>query len=304
MCRTRKTIREISIIFCLVGVFHSFAKSQELEPRVYAALPKDLDVLAIVYGFSHGNVLTDPSLPITNFKITSQSLGLGYVHTFNVAEKLARVQIAIPYTFLSGKLQINGRDTSGTRSGFGDMRLRLGINLTGSPPLSKREFVSYTQKTIIGFSVVTSIPVGLYYPEKRINLGSHRWAFKPEAGISKRFKRVYAELYSGVWFYTNNDKYLTNNTLKQDPLFSIQSHASYYFKNKMWVSINLNWFNGGKTLVDDVPQGDLLDNWRVGATWTIPLKKGQSLKFQFHVGAFTASGYNYSMATVGYQHVF
>src|SRR5215831_10377327 len=284
MCRTILMIREVSITMCLLSTTFYYAKCQELEPRVYAALPKDLDVLAIVYGYSHGNVLNDPSLPITNFKISAHSFGVGYVHTFSLADKLARVQVAIPYTLLSGKLQINGRDTSGARTGFGDMRLRLGINLTGSPPLGKREFAGYTQQTIIGVSLVTSIPVGLYYPEKLINLGSHRWAFKPEVGISKRFKRVYAELYSGVWFYTNNTKYLTSSTLKQEPLFSIQSHASYYFKNKMWVSINLNWFNGGKTLVDDVAKGDLLDNWRVGATWTLPIGKGQSLKLQFHVG--------------------
>jgi hypothetical protein len=72
----------------------------------------------------------------------------------------------------------------------------------------------------------------------------------------------------------------------------------------MWVSINGTWFNGGKTLVDDIPQGDLFDNWRVGATWSVPIAKGQSLKLQFHVGAFTSSGYDYNAVSLVYQHVF
>jgi hypothetical protein len=147
-------------------------------------------------------------------------------------------------------------------------------------------------------------PTGLYHSDKRINTGSNRFAVKPEVGISKRFRRVYAEAYSGVWFYSDNNKYLTTKTLHQDPVFTIQAHASYYFKNLMWVSVNTTWFNGGKTLIDDAPQGDLLDNWRVGATWSLPIARGQSLKLQFHVGAFTSTGYDYNAVSVVYQHIF
>jgi len=303
MWRMATIIRETTIVYLACLTTHS-SKGQELEPRVYAALPKNLDVAAIVYAYSHGNVLADPSLPVSNFKINAHTIGAGYVHTFAVASKLARVQIILPYTFLSGRLQINGRDTSGVRNGFGDMRVRLGINLTGSPPLAKREFVQYKQETIIGVSLITSVPVGLYYTDKRINLGSHRWAFKPEIGISHRFNKFYGELYSGVWFYTTNTKYLVSKSLEQKPLYSVQAHLSYYFKNQMWVSFNGNWFNGGETSVDGVSAGDLLDNWRMGATWAIPIAKGQSLKLQFHVGAFTATGYDYNMASLSYQYIF
>jgi len=296
-------IKETSVVSLACLTVYS-SKGQELEPRVYAALPKNLDVAAIVYAYSHGNVLADPSLPVSNFKIDAHTIGAGYVHTFAVANKLTRVQIIMPYTFLSGRLQINGRDTSGARNGFGDMRLRLGINLTGSPPLTKREFVQYKQETIIGFSIVTSVPIGLYYSDKRINLGSHRWAFKPEIGISHRYHRFYGELYSGIWLYTSNNKYLVSKTLEQKPVLSVQAHIAYYLKNQMWVSLNGNWFNGGETSIDGVSAGDLLDNWRMGATWAFPIGKGQSLKLQFHVGAFTASGYDYNMASLSYQRVF
>jgi len=296
-------IREFGIA-CLILLTGYAAASQELEPRVYAALPKNLDVLAVVYGYSHGNVLSDPSLPISNFTINAHTIGAGYVHTFALANKLARVQVILPYTILAGKLQVNGRDTSGSRSGFGDLRLRLGMNLTGSPPLSRKEFVQYKQETIFGASVIMSIPVGSYYPSKLINIGSHRWAIKPEIGISKRFERIYVELYSGVWLYTVNNKYLENKSLRQDPVVSFQGHFSYYFKNQMWVSINANWFNGGSTTVNDVNVGDLLDNWRLGGTWALPIARGQSIKLQVHVGAFTKSGYDYNMASLSYQHVF
>ena len=175
------------------------AMSQELEPRVYANLPKDLNVVAFVYGLSNGNVVTDPSLPIKDFKITGHNLGLGYVRTFGLANKLARVQLTIPYVGLAGKLQLNGRDTSASRSGFGDLRIRFGINLLGSPAVSAREFNKYEQKTILGISLVASVPTGVYYAEKRTNIGSNRWSLKPEIGVSHRFKHFYVEAYSGVW---------------------------------------------------------------------------------------------------------
>lgn len=280
------------------------AKSQDLEPRIYANLPKGMNAIAVLYGIAQGNVVTDPSLPIADFKITSNNFGVAYVRTFGLANKLSRVQISLPFTDMSGKLKINGRDTSGARTGFGDTRIRFGMNLLGSPAIDKKDFRRYQQKTIVGASIVISVPTGLYYKDKRINIGAHRWAFKPEAGISRRFKHVYAEAYTGVWFYTRNSEYLKNKIQEQKPVFSIQAHASYYFKNQMWVGINGNWFNGGETTIDNVSAGDLKDNWRIGATWSVPFAKYHSLKLQLNIGAFTKTGLDYNMVVVGYQYVF
>jgi hypothetical protein len=277
---------------------------QELEPRVYANLPKNLNAVAFVYGLSKGNVLADPSLPITGFKITAHNLGLAYVHTFGLANRLARVQVSAPFINMIGNLQVNGRDTTGTRTGFGDMRFRFGINLVGSGALDRKEFAQYQQKTILGVSLITSVPTGMYDANKRINIGSHRWGFKPEIGFSRRFKHFYVEGYTGVWFYTNNTQFLETKTLGQKPVFSLQGHIIYTFNNKMWLGVNGNWFSGGETVVDGVSPGALKDNWRVGATWSVALTTKHSLKLQFHVGAFTNVGYDYNIAIIGYQYVF
>jgi hypothetical protein len=291
----------LTILFCFTA-FISIA--QDLEPRAYANVPKGMNVVSVVYAYSTGDVLTDPSLPIEGFKITAHNFGAGYVHTFALANKLARIQVVVPSALMSGNLKINGRDTSGVRNGFGDARIRFGINLFGSPALGKKDFRTYQQKTIVGTSIVISVPTGLYYKDKRINLGSNRWAVKPEIGVSKRFKHFYAEAYTGVWFYTNNDAFLTSKTLKQQPVLSLQTHISYYFKNQMWIGVNSNWFNGGKTLVDNISSGDLKDNYRMGATFSVPFAKKHSVKFQFHVGAFTNTGYDYNLYSIGYQYIF
>ena len=288
----------------LICLSFLFTSAQDLEPRSYANLPKGTNALALVYFYTKGNVLTDPSKPIAGLEMKAHNLGFGYVRTFGVFNKLARVQFTIPYSFLSGQATLNGRDTAATRNGFGDARIRFGINLTGSPALTPKEFRNYQQKTIFGVSLITSVPVGLYYKDKLINLGSNRWAFKPEVGVSRRFSRVYAEAYAGVWFYTKNKSYLVNKIQEQKPVFSLQGHFNYYFKNQMWIGVNGNWFDGGETLIDEVPTGNLQDNWRIGATWSVPINWQHSLKLQFHFGAFTNTGYDYDLVALSYQFVF
>ena len=121
----------------VVGLSYA-ANGQELEPGAYAALPKNLNTIAVAYGFSRGNVLTDPSLLISDSKISFQSLTGAYLGTLAVANKLAPVQVNIPFIQMFGKLQLNGHDTSGSRNGFGDARIRLGINLSGTGIYSNR----------------------------------------------------------------------------------------------------------------------------------------------------------------------
>jgi hypothetical protein len=297
-------IRKTSLLVLFFLFICNWSIAQDLEPRAYANIPKGVNIIVATYGYMKGDVVTEPALPIEDFIISSNNLGVGYMRSFGLGGKLARIQVAIPYTFMDGEAKVGGQRITGNRTGFGDMRLRIGVNLLGSPALGVKEFSQYQQKTIFGASLVVSVPTGIYYPDKRINIGTNRWGFKPEVGISKRFEHVYAELYSGVWFYTNNDKFLGDGDLKQDPVLSFQGHASYFFKNQMWVAVNLNWFSGGRTFVDEAPAGSIINSSRIGGTFSMPLTKMQSIKLQFNTGIFKNIGLNYDSVTLGYQYVF
>lgn len=296
--KARIILTTLIYCFCL-SVF-----SQDLEPRAYASVPKGINVLAVGYGFNKGNVLTDPVLPIKDFKLSTQSLGINYIRSFSISKKLARLQVSLPFADMQGKLTQNGEEITGSRSGMADMRIRFGINLTGSPALDRKNFRQYQEKAIFGVSFVTSVPTGRYYDDKIINLGNNRWAFKPEAGVSRRFKHVYAEAYLGTWFYTDNTEYLTNKVLKQKPTITLQGHASYYFKNQMWVGFNTNWYKVGETRIDGVVSSNLMNDWRIGATFSAPISKMQALRLQFHTGLMSNLGLNYDSVTLAYQFVF
>jgi hypothetical protein len=296
-------IRKV-LFLILISLFYVPVFSQDLEPRVYANVPKGINILAVGYGFNQGNVLSDPSLPIKDFTINTQSLAVNYIHSFSLSNKLARVQVSLPMADMHGRLVMNGEEVTGSRTGFADMRIRFGVNLTGSPALDRKNFRQYQQKAIFGVSLVTSVPTGRYYSDKQINIGSNRWAFKPEIGISKRFEHVYAEAYLGTWFYTNNSDYMTNKVLKQKPTVSLQAHASYYFKNQMWLGFNTNWYKVGATTIDGVLSGNTLDDWRIGGTFSVPISKTQSLRLQYHTGLLANLGLNYDSITLAYQYVF
>lgn len=291
-------------ITLIIFFISSIVNGQDLEPRAYANVPIGINVLAVGYGYNTGNVLTDPSLPIEDFVINTHILAVNYIHSFSLSKKLARVQVSLPTANMQGHVTQNGELITGTRTGFADMRIRFGVNLTGSPALDRKNFRQYEQKAIFGVSLVTSVPIGLYYSDKKINLGSNRWGFKPEIGVSKRFKNVYAEAYVGTWFYTNNTNYFGGNELKQKPTMSFQAHASYYFKNQMWFGINTNWYEVGEVAINDVYTGDTQKDWRLGATFSVPLTKSQSLRLQYHTGIYADLGLNYDSLTLAYQYVF
>lgn len=296
----RKGILEFSIVFFLsLSIF-----GQDLEPRAYANVPRGINVLAVGYGYNKGNVLSDPSLPIKDFEINTQILAVNYIRSFGLANKLARVQVSIPMADMQGRLVLNDQEVTGSRTGFADMRIRFGVNLTGSPALDPKNFRKFEQKAIFGVSLVTSVPTGRYYDDKKINIGSNRWGFKPEIGISKRFKHVYAEAYVGTWFYTINNDYFGGNELKQKPTLSFQAHASYYFKNQMWLGFNTNWYKVGEVAINDVYSGDTQKDWRIGATFSVPIAKAHSLRLQYHTGIYADLGLNYDSLTLAYQYVF
>ena len=83
--------------------------------------------------------------------------------------------------------------------------------------------------TIIGGSLSLNAPLGRYDSGRLVNLGTNRWAFKPEVGISQALGRWTLEGTAGVIFYTANDDFMGGQTRSQDPIYSFQGHLIYNF---------------------------------------------------------------------------
>jgi hypothetical protein len=191
------------------------------------------------------------------------------------------------------------------RSGLADMRLKFSVNLRGNPARSRTEFAKSRKRSfIIGTSVTVLAPTGQYDPTKLINIGTNRWAFKPELGISYPLKKNFdLDLYFGTWFFTHNSNFFPGNRLRTQALVTtLQGHASYTFRPRLWVAVDATWYRGGAATVDHgAPTGEQ-NNSRAGVTFSMPLVKMQSLKFAYSAGTSARIGSDFKTVSVAWQY--
>jgi hypothetical protein len=280
------------------------AAAQELEPRAYSASPVGANFASLAYLNSWGAVLFDPSLPITDSKGEVNGLSVGYGRTFNLAGVQALALVGLPYAWGTFSGQVVATDRSATPSGIGDTRAKLSVNLVGSPARGPKAFAgARTSPLIAGASLTVSAPTGKYSPEKLVNIGTNRWAFKPEAGISWNWRRKwYTELYGGAWFFTaNNSFYPGASERAQDPLTSLQAHLSYTLARRSWAALDGTWFWGGDTRTNGGPATSRQDSKRLGAVLALGLTPRQSIKLSYSFGASVRLGQNFRTAGLAYQ---
>jgi hypothetical protein len=282
--------------------YMSPAPAQELEPRAYSPAPVGLNFALVGLGRSTGEVLTDPSLPIQDVEAKLDAAVAGYGRTFGLAGHQASFVVAAPY--IRGDVSGNVFEAaqSVTRSGMGDLKLRLAVNLIGGEALSAREFMRRTPKTTLGASLSISAPTGQYDPDKLINLGTNRWAFKPEIGLTIPHDRWMFDLFAGVWLFTDNPDFFGGVHRSQDPMPTLQAHVSYTIRPRAWVALDSTYYFGGETSANGVDADDRKENSRVGLTLSLPAGKSHSFKLSWSEGATARLGSNFSTYGVAWQY--
>jgi Putative MetA-pathway of phenol degradation len=276
---------------------------QELEPGAYSVSPVGVNILVLTNNFQGGDVTFDAALPIDDAQATINTTAVSYVRTLRLLGRSANLGIVALYAVGHVEGLYHGEFTEVDRSGFRDPLVRFAVNLYGGPAMDRKAFASYRQKTSVGLSLVTSLPLGAYDSGKLINLGSNRWGFKPEVGLSHAIGKWTLEVYGGVWLFTDNKNFLGNRLREQDPIGSAQVHVLRSFKPRLWASLDANYFTGGRTTVDKRVNLDLQRNSRVGATLSVPLGSRQSLKFSYSRGAYTTIGADFQAVVAAYQYL-
>jgi len=277
------------------------AQAQQLEPRVYSPAPIGMNFVGLGGLYSSGSVLTDPSLPIANVRARLYGVTPYYGRTFGLAGRVASATLVIP--FGTGHVQGDVQEVSRSvdRSGLFDPQLRVGVNLVGCPAMKPREFMKRKPATTIGASLTVSAPFGQYDPSKLINLGTNRWAYKPELGLSKPVGDWVIEIYAGVWLFQANQDFYGGNVRTQDPLASYQAHAVYNFRRDAWAAADFTYYDGGSTTVGGQAKNDRQANSRGGLTVSVPCGKAQSLRLTWADGATTRIGSNFQTVGAGWQ---
>jgi len=280
--------------------------AQDLDPRAYARVPVDATVLIAGFNYTYGSVVLDPTLPIKDLEAKVESPMLGIARTFSLFGLTSQAYVVLPYSWAQASGKVLGEDSSITRNGFGDTRFRLSVLFLGAPAATVEEFAKSSPQTVLGASLTVTAPTGQFFSDKLINLGTNRWSFKPEIGLSYVVsKQWYIDLYAGVWFFTTNNSFYPGTSVRsQDPLLTFQTHVSYNINPLMWAGIDFTYYTGGQSSVNDVYQNDRQNNSRIGATFNLPVSSKSAIKFAYSTGAVIRVGGNFSTISVAWQTVF
>ena len=294
----------------LVGTFTHCCLAQDLAPRAYLITPLHSNAITLTWSFYDGSIDYNGALPVADATGKYGVPVFSYYHSFALFGRSANVVASLPYGIGTFQGTAMSGESNLYRSGLLDSVFRFSVNLKGGPAMQPQKFTKWKQKILLGASLKVMAPTGQYDPPRLINWGSNRWAFKPELGYSQRWRNWVVDGYGGAWFFTTNSSFLSNNSYSsgthsqsQNPMFALEGHLSYDFKPRLWISLDSNFWLGGKLIVDGVENPlTRQENSRIGGTAAFPVSRHQSLKVSYSDGAYIRYGGNYKNVSVAWQY--
>ncbi len=277
--------------------------AQDLDPRAYARAPVNATFFVAGFSLSRGGVLTDPTLPVKDLHATVETPSLGIGRSFALFGRTAQAFAALPYSWaqVSGIALGEARDVA--RSGLSDMRVRVAVLVRGAPAATAGEVLKAPRRTILGTSLTVAAPTGQVFPDRLINLGTNRWAFKPEFAVSQPVRgRWLLDAYAGLWLFTDNGSFYPGTAVRsQATMGTFQAHLSYSFQRQLWAAFDATYYIGGRTTVNGVTGNDRQANTRVGGTLVLPVGRRHSVKVAVSRGAIIRAGANFTALSIGWQ---
>lgn len=275
--------------------------AQELEPRVYLASPVGANFFTVALVRSSGDVVLDPTVPVKDAHARIGTLAGAYYRSFGLFGRSASIGGMVPLVRGRASAFAGTNELRVDKLGQGDGQVRFTINLAGSPAMGVREFAQRGRHTNLATSLVAVVPFGQYDGSEMINLGSNRWAFKPEIGLSTPIgRRGLADAYVGTWLFTDNTNYLGVRR-SQAPLVSTQFHLSYNLSLRAWAAFDATFYSGGRINVSGAPNVERQQNTRLGGTVSLPMGRRQSVKVNASRGAWVRLGSNFTTVGVSWS---
>ncbi len=292
LLHTRITSLIWKLLLVVLLALPSLTGAQEIEARTYSNTPIGINFLSAGIAQAKSG----------NYTLTSEMMSL--THVFDVAGQSGKLTLALPYGQLTGSSTAGGHTVNASTEGLSDPLIKASLNLYGAPALTLDEFKSYQQDLIIGMSLTASVPWGKYDDNQIINVGANRWFIQPGIGASKAIGPWRFELAEAGIFYTSNTNFMGNNSLSQNPVYSTQTHAIYYFQNTAWISMDATYFTGGQSYVNGNPISGSQENWRFGTTMSYPINKNNAVRLSASTGAYSRTNNSYDLYGISWQYRF
>ena len=304
------TLRASALAIALAIGLPVICVAQDLTPRAYLVTPVSSNALNLTYTYSVGELVFEPTLPVTDASGTIHAPVVSLFHSFDLFGRSASVTAALPFARGDLRGEVNGEGRAIVRQGVADSVVRFSVNIAGGRAMTVAEFVKTPPaRSVLGASIKVLAPTGHYDPTRLVNIGTNRWAFKPELGYTARRGNFVVDAFAGVWWFTANDSFAASaanpqgSTRTQDPIAAFELHVSYDVKPRLWISADVNYWRGGRTSVDGIEsQFTLQANSRLGLTGSVPLTRHQSLKVSYSDGLVVRLGGKFRVLSAGWQY--
>ncbi|MGW8369687.1 MAG: transporter [Gammaproteobacteria bacterium] len=276
--------------------------AQQLTPRIFWPAPRGTEIIVAGYAHSAGDVVVDPSLPLTGVDSRIHTGVVAYQQTIALAGRTANVQFELPYVDGSVSGMVGGVAIGRDVSGIGDFAATLSVNLMGAPSMTAAEFQALraSPRPVLGGSIKLVAPTGRYDPDRLVNIGTNRWAARVQVGYIRPLSdRWLTELTLGTWFFEDNTEFL-GETREQEPIAAFNVHLVRRLAPGFWTSLDFNYYAGGRTTISGSESADFQRNSRVGFTVAYPVNNRHLLKASYSLGAVTQSGGDYDKLDISY----
>ena len=295
--------KRLVFVFIVLAVLHQANPlyAQFTDPRYYGNSPVGVNQMELDYAYGRANASIDTSLIVAGAKLNLNQGTVRYTRYFSLFNRTAWAQALVPIAGLDGS--VTGTNIGRSVNGAGDSSYELVMLLRGGPALPVGQFAHYKQTTSVGVSITVTAPTGLYNADRLLNLGSDRWSFKPEIGLSHPFgpqQRWVVDAYANASFFTDNTSYQGAEILRQQALPGLEGHISYAFTPKLWAAFDTRYSFRGDTYVNGVNQDNGQQNLILGSEMNISLNPRNVLVLVFAKALVHQNGPAYTGASVRY----
>ncbi len=282
-------------------------QGQELTPRAYWPAPVGTTVVSVGAVVTKGDLVPDPSLPISGVDSDIDTLFASMRHTTGLFGRTTNFALQIPWSDGTTRAGLGpGEVIVRDYSGIGDISATVSVNLLGAPAMDAEEYAALRRDPhpILGASLQLMAPTGDYDNDRIVNVSANRWAAKLELGYMYPINQKWLlEFELGTWFFQDNDDFLGKRR-EQDPIHAMEFHLVHRFRPGFWASLDLNGYRGGRSKLDGTRLDDLQRDSKAGVTFVFPFARGHALKLAYSTGSTTDSDEDFDIYQLSYTRVF
>lgn len=253
--------------------------------RDYIPAPPDTLLSMLYYHHISGDDLNVNGNKAADVDLSQNLFLLREVYYTKIGSIVADPQVILP--FGNGSLEAGGIEQDS--DGIGDLILLCTFWVVNNPE----------SKTYVGLTPYFYLPTGEYDENQSFNMGANRYAFQGEVGFVKGWEvrpghNLYFEVAPSFFVYGDNDDYLGNNELSQDPVFALESHLSYDLTQSLALGLSYYGQWGDESEVNGYKaDGTEINTQTIGATmaynfapgWQFLLQYKQDVKVDYGVEA-------------------